>query len=73
MGELVPFPKRFNADGEPWEPTLSKRQLANHLNRTERWVEIQTAKGMPAEWDRTGTRRRYRLPLVESWLHREAS
>jgi phage terminase Nu1 subunit (DNA packaging protein) len=48
---------------------LTKKQLAAHLGRSERWVELRVRDGMPVEHatDRYG-RRRYNLWLVEEWL-----
>jgi len=50
-------------------PTLTKRQLAAHLDRSERWVELRVRDGMPCNpgTDRYG-RRRFDLPAVEAWL-----
>jgi hypothetical protein len=49
--------------------TLTKKQLAAHLGRSERWVELKAKDGMPVEeaTDRYG-RRRYNLRLVQAWL-----
>jgi len=48
---------------------VTKKQLAAHLGRSERWVELRVRDGMPVEHvtDRYG-RRRYNLRLVEEWL-----
>ena len=48
---------------------LTKKQLAAHLGRSERWVELRVREGMPVEeaTDRCG-RRRYDLWLVDEWL-----
>lgn len=61
-GQLVTLPSRG-------EVLLTKRQLAAHLGRSERWVEMRVRDGMPVEHatDRYG-RRRYNLRLVEDWL-----
>jgi phage terminase Nu1 subunit (DNA packaging protein) len=63
-GELVRFPSRGRV-------LLTKKQLAEHLGRSERWVELRVRDGMPVEeaTDRYG-RRRYDLWLVEKWLER---
>ncbi len=55
---------------------LTKKQLAEHLGRSPRWVELKVKEGMPVEeaTDRYG-RRRYNLRLVDAWLkggHRTA-
>ena len=48
---------------------LTKKQLAAHLCRSERWIELKVRDGMPVEQDtdRHG-RRRYDLQQVERWL-----
>jgi len=61
-GELVRLPSRGRV-------LLSKKQLAAHLGRSPRWIEIKVREGMPVQeaTDRYG-RRRYDLALVEAWL-----
>jgi phage terminase Nu1 subunit (DNA packaging protein) len=63
-GKLVRLPARG-------QPLLTKKQLASHLGRSERWIELRVRDGMPVEeaTDRYG-RRRYDLRLVEAWLRR---
>ena len=47
---------------------LTKQQLAAHLGRSPRWIEMRVAKGMPSEnLDRYG-RRMFDLRAVEAWL-----
>ena len=49
---------------------LTKKQLAGHLKRSERWIEIKVRdEGLPVleATDRFG-RRRYNLHDVEDWL-----
>jgi hypothetical protein len=48
---------------------LTKKQLAVHLGRSTRWIEMQMRRGLPVEGatDRFGGRR-YDLAKVESWL-----
>ncbi len=62
-GQLVSLPVRG-------EMMLTKKQLAAHLKRSERWVELKVRDGMPVEpaTDRYG-RRRYNLGLVQEWLN----
>ena len=44
----------------------TKREVADHLGFSPRWVELQVAKGMPShKW---GGRRRFKLSKVERWL-----
>ncbi len=63
MAEIFTFPSRGHS------PALTKRQLANHLRRSTRWVELQTRDpGMPAHWDLHRRERRYDLREVETWL-----
>ena len=61
-GQLVRFPSRGDV-------LLTKKQLAAHLGRSARWVELKVREGMPVEQatDRYG-RRRYDLEAVEAWL-----
>ena len=62
MTKVIAFPVRQ-------ELLLTKQQLARHLNRSTRWIELRVREGMPVEeaTDRYG-RRRYRLGAVEEWL-----
>lgn len=47
---------------------ISKQQLAAHLGRSPRWIEMRVAAGMPSEnLDRYG-RRMFNLQAVEAWL-----
>lgn len=48
---------------------LTKQNLAAHLDRSPRWVELRVREGMPVceGTDRFG-RRRYDLGAVEAWL-----
>jgi len=49
---------------------LTKQQLATHLGRSPRWVEIRVKQGMPS-LDPTAryAQRRFRLADVEAWLN----
>jgi hypothetical protein len=49
--------------GEPW---VTKRQLADHLQVTPRWIELQHPHGLPRL--RRGGIVRYRISDVEAWL-----
>lgn len=52
---------------------LTKKQLADKLGRSERWIELRQRDGLPvADTDRFG-RRRYRLDDVNAWLHDAAA
>lgn len=52
---------------------LTKKQLADELGRSERWIELRQRDGLPvADTDRFG-RRRYRLDDVTKWLHDAAA
>lgn len=47
---------------------VTKQQLAAHLQRSPRWIEIKVNEGMPSEnLDRFG-RRMFDLAAVERWL-----
>lgn len=48
------------------EPWVTKRQLAGHLQVTERWIELQHPDGLPHL--RRGGIVRYRISEVDSWL-----
>src|SRR4051812_7368055 len=51
------------------EQMLTKRQLADHLGRSTRWVELRVREGMPSEPPTSRLpRRRFRLSEVEAWL-----
>lgn len=51
------------------EQMLTKRQLAEHLGRSTRWVELRVRQGMPSEAPTTRfPHRRFRLSEVEAWL-----
>ena len=53
----------------PAEATLTKRQLAAHLGRSERWVELRVAEGMPSLSPTARfASRRFVLSEVERWL-----
>jgi hypothetical protein len=43
----------------PLEPWVTKRQLADHLSVTPRWIELQQQRGLP-RWS-TGGMSRYRI------------
>jgi excisionase family DNA binding protein len=64
MGTVVRMPLRPGV--EPW---LSKRQLAQHLGFSGRWVELRVKGGMPHK--RFGGRLRFRASEVEAWLETE--
>lgn len=50
----------------PPEPWVTKRQLADHLSVTPRWIELQHPRGLPHL--ATGGMSRYRISEVETWL-----
>jgi len=51
---------------QPPEPWVTKRQLADHLSVTPRWIELQQPLGLPRI--STGGMNRYRISEVEAWL-----
>lgn len=60
---VIQFPRR------DYSPRLTKRQLAQHLCRSTRWIELMVRDhGMPAEWDVHHRERRFDLVAVETWL-----
>jgi predicted DNA-binding transcriptional regulator AlpA len=60
---VVPFPGA--ALREPW---LSKRQIADYLGRSTRWVELRVREGLPSKM--IGGRRGFKLSEVEAWIDR---
>ena len=51
------------------EHLVTKRQLAQYLGRSTRWVEMRVREGMPSESPTTRyPQRRFRLSDVEAWL-----
>ncbi|UGS35503.1 helix-turn-helix transcriptional regulator [Capillimicrobium parvum] len=58
----IAFPRRSD-----WEPELSKRQLADRLGYSTRWVELRVREGMPTSSIK-GNQRRFLLSEVETWL-----
>ncbi len=51
------------------EQLLTKRQLAEHLGRSTRWIELRVREGLPSEPPTNRfPRRRFRLSEVEAWL-----
>jgi hypothetical protein len=52
----------------PHGPWVTKRQLADHLSVTPRWIELQQPLGLPHL--STGGINRYRISEVETWLHK---
>jgi len=49
---------------------LSRKELAQRLQRSLRWVDARVAEGMPSEPPTDDfPHRRFRLPAVEDWLH----
>ena len=66
MGDVIPFPVRSG-----WEPELSKRQLAQLLGYSTRWIELRVREGMPSRL--LGNQRRFRLSEVENWLNTRRS
>lgn len=51
------------------EHLLTKQQLAAHLQRSPRWIELRVREGMPSEAPtRRYPQRRFRLSEVEAWL-----
>jgi hypothetical protein len=51
---------------QPPERWVTKRQLADHLSVTPRWIELQQPLGLPRL--STGGMNRYRISEVEAWL-----
>ena len=50
---------------------MTKRQLANHLSMSVRWIEMRVREGMPMV--HFGNRARFRASQVESWISKQAT
>jgi hypothetical protein len=62
VSEIVHLPNRASH-------LLTKKQLAAHLGRSTRWIELRVRQGMPSEPPtRRYPSRRFRLAEVEAWL-----
>lgn len=48
------------------EPWLSKRQVADYLGRSTRWVELRVREGLPSKM--IGGRRGFKLSEIEAWI-----
>lgn len=59
-------PTNTSSFGEPW---LTKREIADHLRVTPRWIELQQHLGLPVL--RLGSVNRYRISEVEAWLREQ--
>ena len=58
--------RQLHAGGEV---LLTKRQLADHLGRSTRWVEMRMREGLPSlEPTNRFPHRRFRVAEVEQWL-----
>ena len=66
MGIVIAFPRRTD-----WEPELSKRQLAQRLGYSTRWVELRVREGMPSRIQ--SNQRRFLLSECEWWLARRTT
>lgn len=67
MGIVIAFPRRTD-----WEPELAKRQLAQRLGFSTRWIELRVNEGMPSRIQ--GNQRRFLLSECEAWLaHRRTA
>ena len=60
MGTVIPFPTTY-------EPLMSKRQLADYLGFSTRWVELRVHDGLPVATT-IGNQKRFRLSQVEPWV-----
>lgn len=67
MGTLIDARHRFGG-----EVMMTKRQLANYLQRSTRWVELMTREGMPA-YKRDNGHMRYSRREVDAWLDERGS
>jgi hypothetical protein len=51
---------------QPPEHWVTKREPADHLSVTRRWIELQQPRGLP--YLHMGSMNRYRISEVEVWL-----
>jgi hypothetical protein len=66
MGELIQFPAhRMRADREPW---LDKKELADYIKRSPRWIEQQYDRGLPHHKDGPSRAVRFKMSEVDRWL-----
>jgi hypothetical protein len=63
VGTVVQAAHRFRSEPDLW---LSKKEIAQKLSRSVRWVEMRAAEGMPSEM--IGICRMFREPDVREWL-----
>lgn len=63
---LRAHPADMPSFGEQW---LTKRELADYLRVTPRWIELQQHLGLPVL--RLGAVNRYRISEVEGWLREQ--
>ena len=52
------------------EPWMTKRQLADHLSMSVRWIEMRVHEGMPMM--HFGNRARFKVSQVENWISKQA-
>lgn len=55
--------RRFRAGNEPW---LTKREIADTLGFSVRWIEYRVTEGLPHKT--IGGRLRFQRTEVEAWL-----
>ena len=69
-GQIVQFPRKFGQTGEQWNPWLTKAQAAQLLGRTERWINLMHAEGIPSRVGKGGRREYPHDELVRWWAER---
>jgi phage terminase Nu1 subunit (DNA packaging protein) len=50
---------------------LTKKELAEHIGRSDRWIEQQQHKGLPVAERNTQGWNLYKLADVEAWMRQE--
>lgn len=68
-GQVIAFPQRQDADGDPWEAWVPEPVLARHLGVSTRTLRRWRQAGMPSQ--RWGGNRRYRISVAEQWLQQQ--
>lgn len=70
MGEATMSATVHRLPGTTGPRLITKQQLAAHLGRSARWIEMRVNEGLPSEnLDRYG-RRMFDLAAVEAWLQK---
>jgi hypothetical protein len=67
MGDLIDARHLFSGD-----TLMTKKQLADYLQRSTRWVELMSREGLPS-YKRNNGHMRYSRREVDAWLDERGS